>query len=348
MDEKEMRNLLDQFDSLINEFKAQPAQADGFLTALAKLLDETVSAIGSASLPDPERPHEHEALADFLLQGIELGKPDPQPFGVSPKGAELYVAEWLKYLDISVIEVSPYSQDGGYDLVSEEFLVQVKSWNKRWVPVAAIREIYGVSQLKGKRAMVFSRGFLSEDASAFAEEAGIPVFLFNAEEGEVKADNQAAIEIMESCFSAKSYSLTATYYLQLFDFLASSFTATIDGFERGVRCFISSLSEFVESAKQREIETQAQSHFEPLSGALEIVLKTSTVWKDSISALRSQLEELEVTDFLDETVEQTKLASARLLASFHLERCRNLRDAIRTLHQGPISKLVRLLSGSTR
>lgn len=144
-----------------------------------------------------------------------LDKPERQPFGVSPRGAELYVAQWLKWMGFESIQVTPARRDGGYDISADNFLVQVKNWNKDWVPVSSVREIFGVAQLAGKRAMVFSRGFLSEDAAKFASDANIPVFLFNAEEAILTMGNDAAKSLLESQIAHKGSKLFCVHVIAM-------------------------------------------------------------------------------------------------------------------------------------
>lgn len=145
----------------------------------------------------------------------KLDKPERQPFGVSPRGAELYVAQWLKWMDFESIQVTPARRDGGFDISADGFLVQVKNWNKDWVPVSSVREIYGVAQLASKRAMVFSRGFLSEDAAKFASDANIPVFLFNAEEAILTLGNDAAESLLGTQIAHKGSKLFCAHVIAM-------------------------------------------------------------------------------------------------------------------------------------
>ncbi len=211
----------------------------GFLVELQTSLNDFHSTLGSARVPKPEDMNTGEPIWDDLALQIErLGKPSPLPFGVSPRGAEKYVAEWLKYLGIEVKNLTPARRDGGYDLESDEFLIEVKNWRRDWLPVSALREIYGVSHLRGKTAMVFSSGFLSQDASEFAEEAGIPVFLFNAEEALLEPNSPAARELLERCMSHKNAVGLATYYDLLGKLLVNYFSQSLDVYEGGLRSYL--------------------------------------------------------------------------------------------------------------
>lgn len=149
-----------------------------------------------------------EALIDidlYLRYAAEVDRPEKLPFGVSPRGAELYVSEWLKYLDFQNIVITPPRRDGGYDIEADEYVVEVKNWNKDWLPVSAVREIFGVAVSMQKSPMIFSRGFLSEDAKQFAEINFVPVFLFNAEEALLQAGNSHAKAVIEKCLGEKAF-----------------------------------------------------------------------------------------------------------------------------------------------
>jgi hypothetical protein len=110
-------------------------------------------------------------------------------------------------MDFEKIEVSPARRDGGYDVAADDLLVQVKNWNRDWVGVAPIRELYGVAQLAGKRSALFTKGWLSEDAAEFATEAGISVFQFSAEEAILNPVNEHAVRLLADQMSKKVFKL---------------------------------------------------------------------------------------------------------------------------------------------
>lgn len=227
-----------QLEQFVEDFRGSDKFNPDFLSELLSLLTDFQSFLASARVPTPEEMKSGEELWDDLAVQMEnMGKPDPLPFGVSPRGAEKYVAEWLTYLGIKVIDLTPASRDGGYDLESDEYLIEVKNWQKTWLPVSAVREIYGVSQLHGKTAMVFSSGFLSEDASKFAEKADIPVFLFNAEEAILEPHSSAARELFERSMEHKYGVGLVTYYQKIGKLLVNYFLKSLDVFANGVRAF---------------------------------------------------------------------------------------------------------------
>ncbi|MFK4804335.1 hypothetical protein ACI3KX_00570 [Microbacterium sp. ZW CA_36] len=52
--------------------------------------------------------------------------PDPQIFGVSHEGAEHLTAMWMRHLGVLDAEVTRYSGDGGVDVASAEYVVQLR------------------------------------------------------------------------------------------------------------------------------------------------------------------------------------------------------------------------------
>lgn len=142
-------------------------------------------------------------VARALADAKETNRPDPLPFGVSPRGAEHYVGQWMSWLGFSDVRITPERRDGGFDLETDAFVVQVKNLNSGWVGVAPVREIHGVAQVYSKKALFFSRGFLSDDALEFATKANMPVFLFHPEEALLQPANVCAEEFLELRIATK-------------------------------------------------------------------------------------------------------------------------------------------------
>ena len=80
---------------------------------------------------------------------------------MSPREAEIFVANLMRYLGAAGTIVTRSSQDGGLDAESDSFAVQVKHHSKP-IGVATIREIYAVAAVRQKTPVIFSRsGFTS-------------------------------------------------------------------------------------------------------------------------------------------------------------------------------------------
>jgi hypothetical protein len=87
--------------------------------------------------------------------GARHQKPEKQPYGVSAYGAEHLVRDWLKYLGFDDAVTTQFRRDEGVDVVTEDFDVQVKNWTSDFLPVSAIREIFGVATSRNKKPMFF-------------------------------------------------------------------------------------------------------------------------------------------------------------------------------------------------
>jgi hypothetical protein len=119
-------------------------------------------------------------------------RPSPQPYGVSPFGAEQLVADWLLFLGCKNVHVTQPSQDDGIDIFADEYVCQVKNYSTQLVSVNEVREIFGVSAMVGKRAMLFASTGLTASAAKFAEEADIPAIKFVVETSELMPLNAEA------------------------------------------------------------------------------------------------------------------------------------------------------------
>ncbi|HEX6956169.1 MAG TPA: restriction endonuclease [Agromyces sp.] len=120
-------------------------------------------------------------------------RPGPQPYGVSHRGAEQLVADWMRHLGAADAEVTRFTGDGGVDVVSAHWIAQVKNLGERTtVPVAHIRELAGVAADDGRRPLFFTSGTYSPGGVAFADRAGMGLFEYHAEGGALRAANAHA------------------------------------------------------------------------------------------------------------------------------------------------------------
>ena len=96
---------------------------------------------------------------------------------LTPRAAEEYVARIIRFFGEEETEVTRFSQDGGYDVISKHLVVQVKH---QVSPVGAqvVREILGVATSLGRRAAVFARGKFTKSAKLFAEENEVILFQY--------------------------------------------------------------------------------------------------------------------------------------------------------------------------
>lgn len=131
-----------------------------------------------------------------LLTGTPA-PPDAQPYGVSATGAEHLVAEWVRHLGQDRVHVTQQASDGGYDVGSDEWVVQVKNYAGS-VSVVELRELVGVATVDGRKPVLFTSGKLTREAEDFADKAGIAVFRYVAEDallGPINQDAELVIEL---------------------------------------------------------------------------------------------------------------------------------------------------------
>lgn len=125
-----------------------------------------------------------------LARAIARPNPAPQalPYGVSPRGAELLVAEWMRHLGILDAEATPEGADGGIDVTSRSAIAQVKHYKGR-VGVVEVRELLGVAASLRKQALFFTSTGYTSEAAAFATATGVSLFVYSAELGTLSGVN---------------------------------------------------------------------------------------------------------------------------------------------------------------
>lgn len=105
--------------------------------------------------------------------------------------AEHDVCRWLKTIGEADATVGQGRQDGGVDVESSRFVVQVKDWRSN-VSGPAIRQIFGVAAARGKSAVVVASGY-TQDAFRFAQQAGVALFTYQS--GAIQPVNHHARQI---------------------------------------------------------------------------------------------------------------------------------------------------------
>ncbi|GAB3631680.1 hypothetical protein GCM10027421_10330 [Microbacterium shaanxiense] len=137
---------------------------------------------------------------DAAHRARAAARPNPaplaQPYGVSPRGAELIVCEWMRHLGALDAETTQFTGDGGVDVSSDAWIAQVKHYQGT-VGVQSVRELVGVAAVDGRRALFFTSTGYAAGAAEFAERAGVGLFTYSAEEGELSAANDLAASFLE-------------------------------------------------------------------------------------------------------------------------------------------------------
>lgn len=120
-------------------------------------------------------------------------KPEPLPLGVSHAGAEKLAEMWMKHLGVTDAEVTRFSQDGGIDVVSKDFVAQVKNYVGS-VGAPEIQQLAGVMHTENRRGLFFTSGTYTVQAQTFADRAKIALFIYSAEQGELWGANEYATD----------------------------------------------------------------------------------------------------------------------------------------------------------
>lgn len=124
-------------------------------------------------------------------------RPMPLPYGVADDGAERLVADWMKYLGVLDASATPYTRDGGRDVVSHKFVVSVKNYKKQPVTVQEVREIFGVAASDKKLALLFTSSYVSQDGLDFADKNNIPLIQYDAISSSLEELNHSGFKLLE-------------------------------------------------------------------------------------------------------------------------------------------------------
>lgn len=146
--------------------------------------DERASIAAEVEAQPPQRPPNRYAELTWHQRTV----PDSRRGIVSPREAELFVAEWMRILGARDAAVTQYVADGGVDIVSRGFVAQVKHYRGS-VGVAAVRELRGAAAVMDKRPLFFTSGSYTRAATAFADEAEIPLICYSTEPSAIAGAN---------------------------------------------------------------------------------------------------------------------------------------------------------------
>lgn len=173
-----LRDLTDQLFALITPSSGCSSSDSGIdHVGALRVIERAVAATG-------------EALGSLQIWQDHHPAPQPQPYGVSPEGAEVWVRDWMLHMGARHAEVTQLSGDGGLDVESELFVAQVKLYHSP-VPIAALRELAGVASFdpQGRSALFFTSSAYSTGGISFANTASMALFVFNLESGIVTGAN---------------------------------------------------------------------------------------------------------------------------------------------------------------
>ncbi len=112
---------------------------------------------------------------------------------LNPEEAEHACRDYLLFLGATGARVTRFSRDGGVDVESDLYVVQVKH-QEGPVGVKVVREIAGVASLQDKTPIVFAKRSYTEEAKKFAEAGSILLFTYLPS---LRADSSEARRALE-------------------------------------------------------------------------------------------------------------------------------------------------------
>ena len=122
--------------------------------------------------------------------------PVAQPFGVSHQGAEALCAAWMRHLGALDAQETRASADGGIDILSNRYIAQVKNYSGS-VGAPEVQQLAGIASVDKRIALFFTSGTYTFEAISFANRAGIPLLVYLAEKGSLKATNKLGHLVLE-------------------------------------------------------------------------------------------------------------------------------------------------------
>lgn len=162
-----------------NEAHRRWVQADKKRSAICEEFDRVAMQAHGIRL----REHEQRELEEREAQELEDARRRPQPIEhCTHQQAEYLAALWMKHLGETDAKVSQATRDGGIDVESAHFVVEVKHHAAAIGPVP-VRALAGVAYSKKKVGAFFSRSGYSKDAMKFALDAGVLLFKYDPEAG---------------------------------------------------------------------------------------------------------------------------------------------------------------------
>lgn len=111
---------------------------------------------------------------------------------MTPLEAEDFVKRIMSYLGESGAKTTRYVNDGGIDVVSDHYAVQVKHEATKIGP-SVVRETFGVATSLGKRAGVFSKSGFTKSAIDFADENDVLLVRYEPSLAGVSKAGRAAV-----------------------------------------------------------------------------------------------------------------------------------------------------------
>lgn len=147
-----------------------------------------------------QRQRQQERRDEAMRSGVPpelVCPPGPLPGHTSPRGAEFLAAQWIRALGEPSARVTSFVGDGGVDVESDNYLAQVKHYRGKVGP-APIRELVGVSRVDGRKPLFFTSGSYTRSAVSFADNSGVPLFIYSASDGTLLSANTHSERILNT------------------------------------------------------------------------------------------------------------------------------------------------------
>lgn len=173
-----------QYSKWITNERLREEIAEIFLEEAQKVHRQALSRLSDAEPPT--------TLTDQQINSLFA---PPAVVDCTPRQAEFWARDWLRFLGVEDAQVTQASQDGGIDVTSKDYVAQVKHYLNPVGP-APVREIAGVANALLKQPIFFARSGYTKTARDFGQIADVILFSYDADQGELKAETPLAQRVL--------------------------------------------------------------------------------------------------------------------------------------------------------
>ncbi|MEY4559081.1 MAG: hypothetical protein RLZ82_96 [Actinomycetota bacterium] len=188
--QKELKLKIDELSKEIEDFENEWEILEKIYEYEEFLLDTYVNTVVAAQ----------KRIDKYREKKLSIGIFGPKPESRQIKNSydfEHYCRDWLVYLGVRNALVSSKTQDGGADIISDEYVAQVKLYNGP-IPVSQIRDLLGTSIDFGKKPIFFASMSYSKGSIEFADRNDIPLIIVDAYNGKITGGNVHGSRLIQS------------------------------------------------------------------------------------------------------------------------------------------------------
>jgi hypothetical protein len=124
-------------------------------------------------------------------------RPSSQPYGVSARGAEELVADWLGYLGEKGVQKTQFSSDGGIDVKTSTYCCQVKNYERQPVGVEEVRALLGTAISEKLAPLLFTSSGLTNAAKQFCIKNEISAIRYDVVNAKLESLTPKGAELMQ-------------------------------------------------------------------------------------------------------------------------------------------------------